>query len=97
MNVVRYETVVPSGTSEWWVPENAMPVTVAVDPQGGEAYVETTLSSREDIADGTALWIGWPNGPISAPLQDTTVGFVTGMRFVSVSGDARFIAAYKRD
>jgi len=61
------------------------PVSVFVKP-AGTARLEFTLSSRSLVEAGTAIWLPWPNGDVTAATAAAINAPVTAMRCVSVSG-----------
>ncbi|MFW0778408.1 MAG: hypothetical protein ACN2B6_11905 [Rickettsiales bacterium] len=52
------------------------------------AYVEYTLSTLDKVEAGTADWIVWPLGVVSANSTDSIMSTVTAVRAVSESGDS---------
>ncbi len=61
--------------------------TVAVYP-ATRAKAQYSVDSIAKIDAGTAVWIDWPIGAITAPRSDTLIGVCTAIRLVSVIGSA---------
>jgi hypothetical protein len=55
----------------------------------GAGYLQSTLSSREEIEDNEANWVNWPSGSISSVTQDTIDPTVTAIRVYRTSGALR--------
>jgi hypothetical protein len=55
----------------------------------GVGYIQSTLSSREEIEDNEASWVNWPSGSISSVTQDTIDPTVTAIRVYRTSGALR--------
>lgn len=55
----------------------------------GVGYIQATLSTREAVESGTAGWVTWPAGPVSAVTQDTIDPSVTAIRVYRTSGSLR--------
>lgn len=65
-------------------------VSVAVHPAPGQtARVEYTLSCRADIDGGTAKWMVWPAGDVSASTDDSLLSHACAIRGVTSGGTAR--------
>lgn len=61
-------------------------VSVAVHPSGGTGRVEFSLSSNAISAPGSANWVAWAGGDVSASTADTLDGPVVAVRCVSGAG-----------
>ena len=61
-------------------------ITCTVIPGGNSGKIQTTTSPMAAIAAGTAIWIDWAEGDVTATTSDIISGPVTGVRGVSVSG-----------
>jgi len=68
-----------------------MPAVVAVIPAGGASgRIEFSLDDPAVVEAGTAQWIAWPHGDVSAAIADAINGPVTALRCVSVSGQVEW-------
>lgn len=56
--------------------------TVTVSP-GTNATVQFTAASPKEIEDGTAVWIDWPSGEVTAPASDSITTAVGALRLIS--------------
>lgn len=80
-------TVATGETSDYAIlPYNAES-SVAVYPSG-RAKCQYTLSKVADVEAGTATWIDWPLGVVSANDADTIIGVASAVRLVSLQGEA---------
>lgn len=62
---------VAAGASEIVELPRVGPSSVAVAPQGtGSADVEYTVAPLADVRDGSATWLAWPAGNVSAATED---------------------------
>lgn len=79
-----------TGTSDSiYIPPGMMSISVALHPAVGQtARIEYTLSSSARINAGTARWIAWPLGDISASNADSLLTTAAAIRVVSSSGTA---------
>lgn len=81
-------SVTSGQTSDWiLVNYNNSRTTVAVYPTT-RARAQYTVDPVSEINAGTAVWIDWPLGNITAPRTDTLMGVCTAIRLVSVIGSA---------
>lgn len=78
------------GTSDWiQLPPGMQVVSVAIHPALGQtARVEFSLSSWDDLAAGTARWIAWDLGNVSASAADGIMSLASALRAVSSGGTA---------
>lgn len=60
---------------------------VTVTPSGGTAFVQYTTSEVDDIKAGSATWLAWPAGSVSATTSDVLSQPVT-VRLLCISGTA---------
>lgn len=64
-------------------------ISVAIHPAVGQtARVEFTLAGKDDVDGGTAAWLTWPLGNVSASSDDAMLTHAYALRGVS-SGSAR--------
>lgn len=59
---------------------------VAIFPEG-TAKLQFTISRPVKIGNGTARWLDWSQGNVTAPASDVIDGPITAVRGVSISGD----------
>ncbi|MBF0311461.1 MAG: hypothetical protein HQL56_18250 [Magnetococcales bacterium] len=86
---VQEETVTAGGTSSVYrIPEGAHP-TVAIHPvSGGTAVVQFTTSLPSKVAAGTANWVSWDHGSVSASKADFIQGQITALRATATTQNA---------
>lgn len=68
-------------------PQPERRATVAIHP-GSTAKVQYTTSPESAVDGGTAQWIDWPEGEVSASTQDALLAPVTALRAVAIGADA---------
>ena len=56
----------------------------------GTGKIQFTLSSASSVIAGTAVWIDWPAGSVTATTVDRILGPVTAVRAIVSSGVLRF-------
>lgn len=79
---VRHE-ISFSGTSEpIRISAGPRSISAAVHPASGTARVEFTLSHPDLVEAGTARWIAWAKGDVSASAADALISSVTAIRGV---------------
>ena len=62
-------------------------ITMRVIPSGGATgRIEATLSPKEEIEAGTAVWENWASGNVTSITTDGLTFPVTGLRGVSQTG-----------
>lgn len=65
-------------------------ISVAISPAVGQtARVEYTLSLPNEVMAGTAVWLTWPLGNVSAPADDAMLTKAYAVRGVSSGGTAK--------
>lgn len=80
-----------AGTSEPVYLPHRGPASVAVSPAvGANAVVEFTLSSRDEVEAGTALWRAWSLGTVTQAADDALQAPVTALRCTSTGGSTSF-------
>lgn len=63
-------------------------VSVSVFPvSGGTALVEISTSPPQDVIDGTANWIDWASGGVTADTNDSALGPISGVRVTATTQD----------
>jgi hypothetical protein len=70
------------------IPAGARRVTVGVSSVGTGARIETTLDTLALIEAGTAQWMAWAAGDVSANTSDGLESAVTAVRAVAITGVA---------
>lgn len=81
------ETTQAVGTSTAKIPPPHQRSTVTIHPDPtGTGKAQYTTSSPALLAAGTARWVDWEDGSVSAVTTRTLSGPVTGWRFVCSSG-----------
>jgi len=85
-----YETIADTATGDS-IKISPMPagthITCTVVPGAGTGKFQTTTSSAADIIAGSATWVDWAEGNVTATTSDVITGPVTGIRGVSISGE----------
>lgn len=65
------------------------PAAVYASPGGGgTARIEFSLSTPEEVEAGSATWLPWPDGDVSAGTVRTVAGPVTALRCVATTANA---------
>lgn len=87
---LQWASLAFSGTSDWFaVPSCTPAISVAIHPAAGQtARAEYTLSSPAEIEAGTAKWIPWPLGDVSASSSDALLTMCVAIRGVASGGTA---------
>lgn len=69
--------------------KNAAPYSVTLIPgSGNTSKVEYSVSPNAGTSPGSANWISWPSGTVSAITNDVYAGKLTALRFTRVSGSS---------
>jgi hypothetical protein len=87
----KVEVAIPANTTSDYVPlpPQVRMVSVAIHPTvPGTARVEYTVSSRDRLIAGTARWLTWPLGTLSAADADTLMSSASAIRGVATDHDA---------
>lgn len=84
-------TLTAGQTSEVVLRSDGQPnPSVALHPNPtGMGRIEASLSSSQEIQDGTARWVPWPAGNVAVVTSDILQGSWTGLRAVCVTGNIK--------
>lgn len=81
------ETVAGGATSDPVLLPFNVTISAAVYPLN-RAKIQATISTKEDVENGTANWVDWNLGVVNQNSSDALVGAATAIRLVSEQGEA---------
>jgi len=85
------ETVTDSTSDALMIPKEDIDAVVAVSP-GTSATVQYTISSFNNVEDGTAIWIDWTDGEVTEITASTITGNITALRLISTGASTWEVA-----
>ena len=82
----HYTAQVVSGAPDIFYPNQSFPASIHVQvTTAGDAIVEATISTPEDIVAATAVWFSWTPGTITDQSNDVVVSPVVALRCTTTS------------
>lgn len=79
---VRHEIAFAGTSDPIRISAGPSSISAAIHPVSGTARVEFTLSHPDLVEAGTARWITWAKGDVSASAADALISSVTAIRGV---------------